>query len=78
VNGKKVIKMGKEGKENTTMGKKMVNGLDDVLMEQKVNPCKRGRKPRNQIEPFRDYSTVTDFARLRGWSTLQLRMTAIW
>ena len=41
------------------------------------NPCKRGRKSRNQIEPFRDYSTVTDFARLRGWSTLQPRMTAI-
>lgn len=24
------------------------------------------------------YSTVTDFARLRGWSTLQPRITAIW
>ena len=24
------------------------------------------------------YSTVTDLARLRGWSTLQPRITAIW
>jgi hypothetical protein len=24
------------------------------------------------------YSTVTDFAKLRGWSTLQPRMVAIW
>jgi len=31
-----------------------------------VKPCKRGRKQRNQIEPFRDYSTVTDLARFRG------------
>jgi|GEM_PF-5822958 len=26
---------------------------------------------------FRNYSTVTDFARLRGWSTSQPRITAI-
>ena len=25
-----------------------------------------------------DYSTVTDFAKLRGWSTLQPRITAMW
>jgi hypothetical protein len=24
------------------------------------------------------YSTVTDFAKLRGWSTLQPRITAMW
>ena len=31
-----------------------------------VKPPKSRRKPRNQNEPFGDYSTVTDFARLRG------------
>ena len=29
-------------------------------------PPRRGRKSKNQIEPFRDYSTVTDFARFLG------------
>jgi mRNA-degrading endonuclease YafQ of YafQ-DinJ toxin-antitoxin module len=30
-----------------------------------------------QLNPVENYSTVTDFARFLGWSTLQLRMTAI-
>ena len=36
-----------------------------------------GRKPQNQLTPVRDYSTVTDLARLRGWSTLHPRITAM-
>lgn len=31
----------------------------------------------NGINKFWFYSTVTDFAKLRGWSTLQFRITAI-
>ena len=31
-----------------------------------VNPIKSGRKPKDQTEPVENYSTVTDFARLRG------------
>jgi len=27
---------------------------------------------------IKSYSTVTDLARLRGWSTLQPRITAMW
>ena len=29
-------------------------------------------------KPTTNYSTVTDFAKLRGWSTLHPRITAIW
>lgn len=32
---------------------------------------------RERSEIIYDYSTVTDLARLRGWSTLQPRITAI-
>lgn len=32
----------------------------------------------NQLSPVGNYSTVTDFAKLRGWSTLQPRKTATW
>ena len=31
----------------------------------------------DQLVPVGNYSTVTDLARLRGWSTLQWRMTAM-
>ena len=31
-----------------------------------ISPVKRGRKKSNQLTPVRDYSTVTDFAKLRG------------
>jgi hypothetical protein len=31
-----------------------------------IKPPKSGRKCKNQNEPFRDYSTVTDFARFLG------------
>ena len=37
-------------------------GVNQVV----IKPPKSGRKPKNQNEPFGDYSTVTDFARLRG------------
>ena len=30
-----------------------------------------------QLNPVENYSTVTDFARFLGWSTLQLRITAM-
>ncbi len=32
----------------------------------------------DSTEGYALYSTVTDLARLRGWSTLQPRITAIW
>ena len=32
----------------------------------------------DQLTTLPYYSTVTDFARFRGWSTLQLRITAMW
>ena len=43
-----------------------------------ITPPKSGRNPKNQIEPVGNYSTVTDLAKLRGWSTLQPLITAIW
>jgi hypothetical protein len=42
-----------------------------------ITPPKSGRKKKNQNEPVRDYSTVTDFAKFRGWSTSQPRITAM-
>ncbi|MFZ4679209.1 MAG: hypothetical protein ACOYLP_03485, partial [Flavobacterium sp.] len=42
-----------------------------------VTPPKAGRKAKNQIEPVETYSTVTDFAKFLGWSTLHPLMTAI-
>ena len=36
-----------------------------------------GKAP-DQLFPLSHYSTVTDFAKFRGWSTLQPRMTAMW
>lgn len=42
-----------------------------------VKPPKAGRKSHDQNSAVGDYSTVTDLARLRGWSTLQPRNTAI-
>jgi hypothetical protein len=42
-----------------------------------VTPPKSGRKAKNQIEPVEAYSTVTDFAKFLGWSTLHPLMTAI-
>ena len=44
----------------------------------KIVPPTHGRKPKNQTNLISNYSTVTDLARLRGWSTLQLRITAMW
>ncbi len=32
----------------------------------------------DQLVPVETYSTVTDFARFRGWSTLQPSITAMW
>ena len=32
----------------------------------------------DQLSDFENYSTVTDFAKFLGWSTLQPRITAIW
>ena len=51
---------------------------------QKRDPDDAGLKnPRNPVNPLKIrgsvfYSTVTDFAKLRGWSTLRPRLTAIW
>ena len=42
-----------------------------------VTPPKSGRKPSNQNEPFRDYSTVTLLAKFLGWSTSQPLITAM-
>ena len=49
-----------------------------------LNTSKKGIKPllsafkaENQNEPFGNYSTVTDFAKLRGWSTFLPRRTAM-
>ena len=42
-----------------------------------VPPPKSGRNPKYQNEPFRDYSTVTDFARFLGRSTLQPSVIAV-
>ncbi len=36
------------------------------------------RATRQLLLPGSDYSTVTDLARLRGWSTSQPRRTAMW
>ena len=41
-----------------------------------IKPPKSGRKPLDQSEPVRDYSTVTDLARFLGWSTSHPRITA--
>ncbi len=41
------------------------------------NQKNRWKSP-DQPVPVGYYSTVTDFARLRGWSTLQPRITAMW
>ena len=42
------------------------------------NPVKTTSKRPNHTSPGLHYSTVTDFARFRGWSTLQPRITAMW
>ena len=42
-----------------------------------IKSPKSGRKPQNQLTTVGNYSTVTDLARLRGWSTLHPRITAM-
>ena len=39
---------------------------------------RRGLQSRAALVPFAPYSTVTDFARLRGWSASLPIMTAVW
>lgn len=40
--------------------------------------CSAGRQDEFEFFCRFVYSTVTDFAKLRGWSTLQPRITAMW
>ena len=57
-----------------------------MLLSSFVFPCLWGyvsafgtkKKSSSLSCSFSVYSTVTDFAKLRGWSTLQPRITAIW
>ncbi len=42
-----------------------------------IKPLLSAFKAENQNEPFGNYSTVTDFAKLRGWSTFLPRRTAM-
>ena len=58
---------GANGKENGKSDKYLIS-----------RPLKTLVNPNDQPSSVENYSTVTDFARLRGWSTLQLRITAIW
>ena len=44
---------------------------------QLVNDVRTHVNSADQNSPVENYSTVTDLARLRGWSTLQPRMTAM-
>ncbi len=55
-----------------------------ILTKLNTENCRYAKKRAYQkmIRPFLQlclicYSTVTDFAKLRGWSTLQQRITAI-
>lgn len=54
---------------------KIIKGKNeiDINVRKLTNHIKKDR-----IKPaFLNYSTVTDFARFLGWSTLQQRITAI-
>ncbi len=43
-----------------------------------ANPQETPVNQPDQKTPLPYYSTVTDLAKFLGWSTLQLRITAIW
>lgn len=58
---------GVNGKENGKSDKYLIS-----------RPLKTLVNPNDQPSSVENYSTVTDFARFRGWSTLQFRMTAMW
>jgi len=48
------------------------------LFDDDPNRIKPLKTQGHQITPVRHYSTVTLFAKFRGWSTLQPRNTATW
>ena len=54
-----------------------VLGVLTTLGELRVYAFPTSDPTQRQAEFPSDYSTVTDFARLRGWSTLHPRFTAI-
>lgn len=73
------------GNEPTTLGADgsatytfYVDGGAHGLADRSRNaPLGRGAcLPAGRVEPAASYSTVTDFARLRGWSTLRPRASA--
>jgi len=70
-----VVRNGKSGSKRLSpfwsMRPKNLHYSQNLVVFYRANHISTTRKPSC-------YSTVTDFARLRGWSTLQPRRTAIW
>ena len=52
---------------------KTENHFSEVM----VSPLESGCISNDQLDAVGNYSTVTDFARFLGWSTLQPRITAM-